>query len=65
MPAKIRPDIINAIRLPKGIESPHKGVANFLSLSGNHPLQNYVIILQKSGYDRLITTSPARIGHHN
>jgi UPF0288 family protein (methanogenesis marker protein 3) len=45
----MNPDIKKASRLPRGIEIPHRAVTKVLSLSGNQPLQNYVIILKKRG----------------
>ena len=60
----IRPDMMNASRLPNGIVRPQRAVTNERSLSGNQSPQNYVIILKNNGHERLNHTSPARIGQN-
>jgi len=60
----MNPDIKKASRLPRGIEIPHRAVTKVLSLSGNQPLQNYVIILKKRGQAILSQNLPAMMGQN-
>lgn len=64
IPLNMNPDIKNASKLPKGIEMPQIAVTSVLSLSGNQPLQNQVIILKKRGHAILSQNQPAIIGQN-
>lgn len=60
----MKPDIVKATRLPRGIERPQRAVTAVRSESGNQALQNWVIMLKYSGHAIDSQISPIMTGRN-